>query len=313
MSRAVKLIVTVCLIMNLIVTGACAETALTVNGHEFTSAQCDAWMWLVKQSYREMVDYYARTLGINYWDLTYSNGQSIWDSVKADAFKQLIMIEIYCDIAGREGLSLDEDEIRLCADDALSAPEGESFEAGDLEYMLEMRLLAGKAYSYMLSFQEVDEEAIAASVEKDSYIAYEAEYLYVPYYVYATDGAARDKYLATLKGLNRFEGAYEDAARLNAFLVAGKMTLCPADDDCDRQLLSAVRKLSIGEASEPITTDYGLFMIRLLDDSDSTLYEAEVEKRLLDARKHAYRSEYHRLYTEAEYSLNAGYWDTLKP
>ena len=54
-------------------------------------------------------------------------------------------------------------------------------------------------------------------------------------------------------------------------------------------------------------------MIRLLNDSDSTLYEAEVEKRLLEARKISYRAKYNRLYAEAEYSLNAEYWDTLKP
>lgn len=313
MRRWAKRIAAFLLTAALMLTSAGAEAALTVNEREFTCAQCDAWMWLVKQSYRDMVDYYERTLGIDYWSLTYTNGQSVWDSVKADAFKQLIMMQVYGEIASREGLRLNRNEAELCARDAEALPENASFDKSDLEEMLRLRLLAGKAYSYCLSFQEIDEESVIASVEKDIYIAYEAEYLYVPYYVYSTGAASREGCIKTLKALKNFEGAYEDAARLNAFLVSGKMTLCPADCACDAQLLATAQTLRVGEASEPVTTDYGLFMIRLLDDSDSSLYDAEVEKRLSEARKRAYRSEYNRLYTEAQYSLNAGYWDGLKP
>ena len=313
MKQTVKPLMIFCLLLCLVLSSACAETALTVNTNDFSCDECNAWLWLVKQSYNDMVCYYKKTLGINYWFLTYSNGQSVWDSVKADAFKQLVMIEVFCGVAQKEGLELNAEEKRICVEAAQEGPSDQGFGVNDLQKMLEKRLLAGKAYSYRLSLEPVDEESIIATIDPGDYIAYEVEYLYVPLYVYSANDILREEYISMLEDLKEFEGDYADAARLNAFLVAGSMTLCPADGDSDAVLLNAASTLNRGEVSEPITTDYGLFMIRLLDDSNDSLYEAEVEKQLLEARKRAYRAEYNRLYTEAEYSLNAGYWDTLKP
>ena len=208
---------------------------------------------------------------------------------------------------------LDEEEERYCAQSALGAPSDRNFTAEDVEAILQKRLLAGKAYSYKLSYEQIDEDSIAASVDREAYTAYEVEYLYVPLYVYSANDALLEKCLAELQSLKDFEGDYADAVRLSAYLLAGNMTLCPADCESDMALLTAAKELSVGETSKPITTDYGLFMIRLLNDSDDSLYEAEVEKRLLNARKRAYRAEYNRLYAEAEYSLDPEYWNTLKP
>ena len=313
MKRYARTLLVFILLLSLILATACAETALTVNGSEISSRECSAWMWLVKQSYSEMVNYYEKALGINYWYLTYANGQTVWDSVKSDAFKQLVMIEVFCGLAREDGIGLNAGEMNQCESASLEIPEGQGFDREDLLKMLEKRLLAQKALSYRLSLVEIDEESILSGIDREAYTAYEVEYLYAPLYVYAENETKREQCLTALMSLKEFEGDYADAARLNAFLVAGNMTLCPADCDNDMALLNAARALSRGETSEPITTDYGLFMIRLLDDSDDSLYEAEVEKRLLEARKRAYRVEYNRLYAQAEYSLNAEYWDTLKP
>ena len=310
--RVATMLLCLCLVCCLTGTSL-ADGALQVNGKTLSAGECNAWMWLVKQSYGETVDYYERTLGIDYWYLTYANGQSVWDSVKADAFKQLVMMRLFCDIAEEEGLSLSAEETRLCREAAGSAPSDQGFSEEELETILKTRLLADKAYSYRLSFVDIDRESIASSVDRDSYMAYELEYLYVPLYVYGENAAKREEYLEMLAHLQDFRGDYEDAARLSVFLVSGKMTLCPADCESDSALLEAARRLQVGENSQPIKTDYGLFMIRLLNDCDASLYEAEVDRRINEALQEGYRNEYRRLYAEAKYSLDAGYWDTLKP
>ena len=92
--RTFKAVTVLFLLLSLTMVSALGEGVLTVNGEELSREECNAWMWLVKHSYEDLVGYYQKTLGINYWGLTYSNGQCIWDSVKADAFKQLVMMEV---------------------------------------------------------------------------------------------------------------------------------------------------------------------------------------------------------------------------
>ncbi|MBQ3762868.1 MAG: hypothetical protein II875_12770 [Clostridia bacterium] len=294
-------------------TCAAAESALTVNGRAISVGEAGAWMWLVKQNYSEMLDYYQRTLGIDYWSLSYPNGQSVWDSVKADAFKQLVMIAVFCDMAGEKGLRLSAEETAICEETARACPENEGFTAQDLLAVCRMRVLAGKAYSLMLSFQTIDEEAVTAQVDRSAYVAYEAEYLYVPFYEYGADDAKKQSCMELMARISGFQGSYKEAARLSRRLSAGSMTLCPAESRDDGTLLDAVKGLKPGEVSQIIETDYGLFVLRLISDSDTSLYDAEVEKRLMDARKQAYQAEYKRLYGAAEYSLNADYWDELTP
>ena len=308
-----KRMLTGALILMLLALPALSETALTVNESVITVEQANAWMWLVKQSYSELTDYYEKTLGIDYWSLTYANGLTPWDSVKADAFKQLVMMSVFEGIAREEGLALSSEERALCRQTAQNADLNAGFDADDLEWALQLRLLAGKAYSYALSFTEIDEEAVTASVDREALAACEIEYLYVPFYVYDSSGEMYRKSAEELRALKGFAGDYEEAARLSPYLVYGTMTLCPADKNCDRTLLDAAAALAVGESSDLIETDYGLFVLRLLNDSDPSLYEAAVAEKLLDARKDAYRAEYNRLYASAQYDLNAEYWDTLKP
>ncbi len=310
MVRALALITLICLIC----LPASAESALSVNGSQISVGEANAWIWLVKDAYRDMLAYYENTLGIDYWQLEYANGQSIWESVKADAFKQLVMIQLFCDVAQEQGLALSGEDVKDCESACGNCDcDNGAFSREDLLNVLEKRLLAGKAYSYMLSFEQIDEDAVTQSVDKAAYTAYDVEYLFVPYYAYSADPDRKASYREELAGLSAFEGSYEDAARLSPYLLAGTLTLCPASEDSDPALLDAALKMSVGDVSGVVETDYGLFLMRLSDDSDLALYEAQLEYELMQARKRAYQAEYNRLYASAEYSINAGYWDALTP
>ncbi|MBQ3669207.1 MAG: hypothetical protein II920_08280, partial [Clostridia bacterium] len=217
------------------------------------------------------------------------------------------------DIARDEGLGLSPEEAAKCADTAQRLTGQRDFTPEDMEQVLIMRMLSSKAYNYELSLQDIDEEAVIGAIDASAYTAYEVDYLYVPFYIFSGSDEKREECCSELNGMRDFSGDYAEAARYRSGFQAGCLTLCPSLGDSDPILLRAAQALQIGEVSDVIITDYGLFMLRLKDDSDTSLYEAAVDDALLSARKSAYQAEFNRLFASAEYTLNALYWDTLQP
>ena len=289
-----------------------AETALWVNGRPVFCEEAAAFMTLVTDAYRDIADYYENTLNVDYWSLVYTNGMTVWDSVKADAFEQLIMMNLLADMAPMYGLNLTEPEKAACSQSARRYPEN-GFSRADMEALMQKQLLADKVYSYLLSLTEIDAEAVAASVDPEDYVSYTVEYLCVPYYVYAASDQKKAEVLEQLMEISGFEGPLETLGRYLSPWLTGTMVLSSANSTGDDPLLLCVSGLEPGTTGPVTETDYGLFVLRLLDASDTGIYDEAVEDALHAARAAAFQPEYERLYAAARYELNSDFWIQLKP
>lgn len=291
-----------------------AEAALSVNGKQVSVEEANAFMFLVTDSYRGISDYYSSCLGIDYWSLTYSNGVSVWDCVKADAFEQLVMMNVLAEKAETNGLGLSESEVLACTRNAaVYTASGIGFSEENMSALLQKQLLADKEYSYLLSLAEIDEAGVLSLIDPAEYTAYTVQYLCIPYYLYSKAPDKRAEYIRELEVMSGFEGSFDGVARYNGTLLTGVMTLSPSGQAADDPLFQAASQLSVGDTGTVIETDYGLFVLRLTDISDSSVYLTAVEDALRDAREEAFQSEYERMYAEAEYELSPEYWSSLIP
>ena len=81
--------------------------------------------------------------------------------------------------------------------------------------------------------------------------------------------------------------------------------------EVDQTLLDTVQTMTVGETSGVIKTDYGLFVVRLLDNTDTLAYEDAVAQALYQARADAFSETYNRLYEQTECEINESFWDEL--
>ncbi len=292
-----------------------AETALSVNGAEVSRGEADAWMFLVRDSYAEINDWYERCLGVSYWSLSYPNGMSVWMSVKSDAFKQLVMLCLLAARAPELGVTLTQAERSAAgkrAEEYISAAGSVGFTAEDMRALLEREALAQKVYALLVSYQDIDEESVRAAVDADACAALKAEYLCAPREVYSGSAQAREKTESELRRMAGFRGAYSEAVRLNPDFSSGFTVLSFRRLRKD-PALSALAELDEGMVSGIIETDLGLFIFRVAETGSEELYEAAVEDALWKARTQAFEAEFERMYEQCDYELSSEYWDSLRP
>ena len=302
-------------ILSLMLPAGFSESALSAGGKEISTGEADAYMYMVRLEYKDICDYYQRCLGIDFWNLIYPNGLSVWTSVKSDAFKQLVMMDLMCAEAEKQGIKLEEAEaasLKGQASRLYAEIEGASFALEDMCGVFEKNLLSRKAYSLLVSMTEVDEEAVKARVDASACRALRAEYLCAPYYLYEENDAAKDELTQALQMLSDFEGPWSDAAKGSGSFDSGYLVLSREEIGSDASL-QQLSDLSDGQVSRVIETQTGLFVFRIAQSECSELYDAKVEEALWNAREKAFSTQYERMYHECEYQLNQAYWDALKP
>ncbi len=305
---------TVCMILALTLLLGCvslSETALTVNGTPVSREECGAFMLCVTDTYADVCEYYESSLDCDLWSLTYPNGLTVWESVKADAFEQLVMMNVFAEMADSLSVSVSADERAACAADAHARiAQGGASDVSEnaLAALYEKRLLADKVYALLLSGTDVDEQAVADTLDPADYETSVCEYLCVPYYVYADDAEVEREMCELLRTVSRFKGKYEDAANYFDYVLAGTLSVSDTEDG----FAEAVQDLDAGECSDVIKTNFGLFVLRL-SARGTDLYQAALGEALYNARKAAYVAEYERLYASAEYELDVSYWSELNP
>ncbi len=317
------------LIMLLFLTNAYAEStsALTVGGKPVSFTEANIYIINAEEEYASVCKYYEDYLGIDYWSLTYANGMTVSQMIKADVFDQILSMNAFYLMAIENGMLLSESEIAACQTDAekayqaLSVTDAEKIDVRELADVFKKQLLAGRMYSMLLEETEVDIDAVYASVDPAEYISYDVEYLFRSFDDFDENGKA--VYVADEK-LRQIEKALQDAKNQPQLscvpdlhpaleLLYGTTSLISGDDSVDTTLLQKARSLAVGETSEIIKTDYGLFLLRLTDNQNPSAYERALEEALFEAREDAFLYEKEDLINAYEYEINVSFWDTLAP
>ena len=305
MKKALLLILTLALTMT-----ALSESPLTVNGMDVSAGEINAYLLSVREAYAETAAYYESALGIDYWLLTYPNGQTVEQAVKADAFRGLVMLNLLYQEALAGGLTLSDAE-KDALTQAVEMNLPSASEAGcnreELMKLYEKQILSEKQYSYLISYETIDEEAAAANVDKSRFVTYEADCLYVPAGLFGKDET--EVIRETLGKLSEENGFSEEALPAGFYRTFVTLSEYLSSDET---LLNAVRELAEGDISPVIETEYGLFILKLLSVSDgSAFYINAVEDAMRIAREDAYSEKYNGLYASAEYTLDPAFWDEI--
>lgn len=301
--------------------------ALVVDGVEVSRAEAEFYMLSAQNVYSEIAAYYEIFLGIDYWRLTDVSGATMFDMVKADVFRELLMMNVFYARAEDMGIKLNEADEMACASDAEALFErlalGENSQIGraDVERVLIKQKLADRVYSLLVAQTPIDERAVRESVNADMCVLYELEYLFTPNTRPTQDGrlapltdAQREQRVEALKSTANapdWESALK--TRDDDILAYGALTFLSGDEDIDEALKSAAARLEKGETSGVITTDAGWFILRLIDNMSPEGYTAVLETALGEARKAAFQARYDQIYTEAVYEFDIYFWNTLSP
>ena len=279
------------LLLLLMFGAAQAESALTVEGIEVSGSEARAFAACALEEYREAADYYAQNLGIDFWSLTYASGVTVEESIRADVFKQLVMLNLLYARALDEGLTLSEADEADCALQAEGMAEMLIYAGCAREDALALarkELLANRMYAYLLSGVEIDTAAVYESLMEKGSFSVELEYLF-----------SEDRTL-DIKACIPENNSLAEAAQNNNALSCGTVTVTLGSDD---PLAQAVEMLLPGRLSDVIETDYGLFVLRINDSGAIDAAGEELNEALYSARVEAFSEEYERLYENAEYTI----------
>ena len=293
---------------------ALGEEVLNVNGISFSRGEADAFTSEFLDSYRDVADYYRDYLGVDFWALSYPDGVSVWESVRRDAREQLVMLGVYLSMAGEKNVTLsaeEKDAALQSAGSAFSLLADPGFSREDMEALYLKRAFGDKVLALLLADTDVDEEAVKNGVDPENYVLRGAEFLCIPYYVYYGSEESRRAAEETLLSLAADEDFGDGHLKEHPEVVKGSFTVgAPGTDDGG--LSDAARGLREGEVSGVVSTQLGLFTVRLTGETDTAPYEEAVRDALNAARRDAFSGEVERLYESADCVFSSAYWSTAE-
>ena len=301
--------------------------ALIIEGQPVSLTEANIYIINAEQAYSDIAGYYEDYLGVDYWSLTYANGMTVSQMIKSDVFDEIKAMNVFYAMALENGMLLTESEKEVCRRDAenayqaLSVTDSEKINLDDLAFVYEKQLLAGRMYSVCLDGVTIDEEAVYASVSASDYIQYDVEYLFRSFDDFDENGRQQplsEEKRSAIESIYQSAAAYsslEEAAIQNASydILYGQTAFLSSDTSVDSRLIEAAHSLETGMLSEVIETDLGLFLIRLLDNTDASAYEKAVEEKLFSAKEEAFLDEKTELIRKCEYEINVSVWRALTP
>lgn len=274
--------------------------------------------------------YYESQYGLDYWGMEYDeNGRTTREVFKEETMKALIQYAVLYDCAVKNGMELTYDDTKEntafveTIKSALSAEETErgGFTTENLRETCAWMMLGEKYYGMMTETLGVTEESVRKTIDKANYKEYETEYLYLPtsYYdeayniceessevIEARKAQMQDCYERVLEG-----ATFEELAATEDGVVHNIRIFLRDGDGAETLYKEAAAKLKVGEVCAPIQTEYGLYIIRMLDDKCTKSFEAAVAAEYETRRNEAFQAAYEVLLEEYEVTVNEEVWDDI--
>ena len=280
-----------------------------------------------KGAYSE--EYYQEIYGTGFWELEYAKDYTMRDLYKDYAMDSAVQYVILANEAKKQGLSLTDAEkaenyayaltvISSCTPEQL---EKSGMTAEAVAATTEMMALAEKYYQYFTGNLTISLEEIKAGIDPADYKEYETEYWYI----------ATSKYDEEYNVLSFTES--EKAAVMQKMeavheeLLSGKTTdllqkeygellhetriFLEQGEGAEKAYKEAAAELAVGEYSLPVQTEYGIYVIKMIDDACMNSYNAAVEEAYATAVRDAFDSWYEE--TKASYTItvNEAVWEKI--
>lgn len=274
--------------------------------------------------------YYESQYGTNYWDMVYDDeGHTTRDVFKQETMDMLVQYAVLYDCAVKNDMTLTEDDIaennayveRI--KEVLTAEETErgGFTTDGLREVCAWMMLAEKYYNKMTERLGVTKESVRETVKKEDYKEYETEYLYLATTYYDENYELRQEEEAVKEAcMRQMEEYYKEVLDGKTFeeLAEGEnapvrniRTFLAAGAGAEEAYQKAAKGLKPGEVSRPVQTEYGVYLIKMLDDDCTKTYEAAVDSAYEVERSNAFAAAYEVLLAEYPVQVNEAVWDEV--
>lgn len=307
-----------------------AITAVTVGDAEISMQTAMFLIYSMEIRGNSYAAYYESQYGTDYWEMPYDeNGRTTREVFKEETMNALIQYAVLFDCAKKKGMDLTAEELLECSSfvndlkEVLSAEETErgGFTEKNLQETCEWMMLAEKYYTGMTETLGITEESIRETINRKDYKEYETEYLYLAttyyddeyniceesaeviearmaqmqdYYEQVSDGASFDTLVAT-----------------DTMLVHNTRTFLAMGDGAEIAYRTAAENLAVGEVSVPVQTEYGIYLIRMVDDECTKTYEEVVKAEYEIQRSEAFQAAYEVLLAEYDVVINTEAWEDV--
>ena len=307
-----------------------ATTVVTVGDSDISMQKAMFLIYSMEVQGNSYAAYYESQYGMDYWEMAYDeNGRTTREVFKDETMSALIQYAVLYDCAKKNGMELTVEELSESntfvedLKEMLSAEETErgGFTDKNLRETCEWMMLAEKYYTRMTETLGVTKESVRETINKEDYKEYETEYLYLPttYYdeaynvceesaeeIEARKAQMQDYYEQVTEGTT-----FETLAAADEMLVHNVRTFLAEGDGAEGAYKTAAVKLAEGKVCAPIQTEYGIYVIRMLDDDCTKTYEATVEAEYELQRNEAFQAAYEVLLAEYDVTVNTEAWDDI--
>ena len=305
-------------------------TAVTVGDTSVSMQKAMFLIYSMEVQGNSYASFYESQYGLDYWEMAYDEeGRTTRDVFKEETMAALIQYAVLYDCALKNGMSLTEQETienNAFVEDLkllMSAEETErgGFTTENLMETCEWMMLAEKYYDRMTDNLGITKESVRETINKEDFKEYETEYLYLPTTYYDEEYNICDESEEVIKSRRELmqnyydmvkEGtAFDDLAAADGTLVHNTRTFLEQGDGAEELYKTTAMKLKVGEVCAPVETEYGIYIVRMLDDECTKTYEATVEAEYELQRNEAFQAAYEVLLEQYEVTVNNEAWDDI--
>ena len=305
-------------------------TAVKVGDEEVSMQKAMFLIYSMEVQGNSYASFYESQYGLDYWEMVYDEeGRTTRDVFKDETMDALIQYAVLYDCAEKNGMSLTEQETaenNAFVEDLkllMSAEEAErgGFTTENLMETCAWMMLAEKYYGRMTDNLGITKESVRETINKDDYKEYETEYLYLPTTFYDEEYnvvsesedviKARRELMQNYYDMVKEGAAFDDLAAADGTLVHNTRTFLEQGDGAEETYKDSAMKLKVGEVCAPVETEYGIYIVRMLDDACTKTYEATVEAEYELKRNEAFQAAYEVLLEQYTVTVNDEAWDDI--
>lgn len=307
-----------------------ALTAVSVGDMEISMQKAMFLIYSMEVQGNSYAAFYKSQYGLDYWNMEYDEeGRTTSDVFKEETIAALIQYAVLHDCAVKNGMGLTAEEIEeniIFVEELktlLTAEETErgGFTTENLREVCGWMMLGEKYYGMMTDSLGITKESVRETINKEDYKEYETEYLYLPFTYYDENyniceeseevkesrrAQMQDYYEQVAAGVT-----FEELAVADEALLHNTRTFLADGEEAEASYMEAAVRLEVGEVCAPIETEYGVYLIRMVDDACTKTYEATVEAEYELQRSEAFEAAYEVLLSEYEVQVNEEAWEDI--
>ncbi len=308
--------------------GARQEPVVTLNGKSIYLEDFLYDIYLVESEGNQLENDYQAQFNCSYWDYTH-NGMTLRETAKNSILATVVMYELLADQAKKNGIQLSDEELDEVDATVSSIQNSSTEESLDqagltpdvLEKACEMHALGDKYKAGLLKDIYIDEKAIRDRIDPEDYREYVTQCLYIPTVLLEdntvsplSEGEKASARQLAQKVHNKLSSGAGFVELLNQYssLQYYNRNFVYGDTNVETEYQDAAIQLGKDGYSPVVATDYGYYIIRMVDNNSTARYVQAVEAAVAAEEEQQFAALYNKIKDSYDITINFDYWDTLR-